>query len=71
MNNMYVIPLLYRIPSISDHISITRLHYAFQSVITKHNILRTALYIDDNNGNIIQHCLDANIILNDDMKLNG
>ncbi|CAF3939613.1 unnamed protein product, partial [Adineta steineri] len=71
MNNMYVIPLLYRISSISDHISITRLHYAFQSVITKHNILRTALYIDDNNGNIIQHCLDANIILNDDMKLNG
>ncbi|CAF1500373.1 unnamed protein product, partial [Adineta steineri] len=70
-NNMYVIPLLYRISSMNDHISITRLHHAFQSVITKHNILRTALYLYDKNGNIIQHCLDANIILNDDMKFNG
>ncbi|CAF4137559.1 unnamed protein product, partial [Adineta steineri] len=72
MNNIYVIPLLYRISSMKDDVSITRLHHAFQSVITKHNILRTALYIDDTNGNIIQHCLDANIILNDDhMKSNG
>ncbi|CAF4130154.1 unnamed protein product, partial [Adineta steineri] len=72
INNMYVIPLLYRISSMNDHISITRLHHAFQSVIIKHNILRTALYIDDTNGNIIQHCLDANIILNDDdMKSYG
>ncbi|CAF1494992.1 unnamed protein product, partial [Adineta steineri] len=69
--NMYVIPLLYRIASMNDHILITRLYHAFQSVITKHNILRTALYVDDTNGNIIQHCLDANIILNDDMKFNG
>ncbi|CAF1581935.1 unnamed protein product, partial [Adineta steineri] len=68
MNNMYVIPLMYRISSINDHISITRLHHAFQSVITKHNILRTALYIDDANGNIVQHCLDANIILNENMN---
>ncbi|CAF3497574.1 unnamed protein product [Adineta steineri] len=68
MNNMYVIPLLYRISSVNDNISITRLHHAFQSAITKHNILRTALYIDDTNGHIIQHCLDANIILDDDMK---
>ncbi|CAF1363074.1 unnamed protein product [Adineta steineri] len=71
MNNMYVIPLLYRISSMNDHISIIRLHHAFQSVITKHTILRTALYIDDTNGRIIQHCLDANIILNDDMKSYG
>ncbi|CAF4135213.1 unnamed protein product, partial [Adineta steineri] len=71
MNNIYVIPLLYRISSMNDHISITRLHHAFQSVITKHNILRTALCIDSN-GNIIQHCLDANIILNNDhMKSHG
>ncbi|CAF3923978.1 unnamed protein product, partial [Adineta steineri] len=68
MKNMYVIPLLYRISSINDHISITRLHHAFQSVITKHNILRTALYIDDANGNIVQHCLDANIILNENVN---
>ncbi|CAF4450802.1 unnamed protein product, partial [Adineta steineri] len=50
MNNMYVIPLLYRISSMKDDVSITRLHHAFQSVITKHNILRTALYINDTNG---------------------
>ncbi|CAF4211900.1 unnamed protein product, partial [Adineta steineri] len=69
-NNMYVIPLLYRISYMNAHIPITRLHHAFQSVITKHNILRTALYLDTN-GNIIQHCLDANIILNDDVKTYG
>ncbi|CAF4062769.1 unnamed protein product, partial [Adineta steineri] len=71
MKNMYVIPLLYRIASMNDHISITRLHHAFQSVITKHNILRTALYIDDTNGNIVQQCLHANTILDGDMKSNG
>ncbi|CAF1337734.1 unnamed protein product [Adineta steineri] len=71
MNNMYVIPLLYRISSMNDHVSITRLHHAFESVITKHSILRTALYIDNTNGNIIQHCLDADIILNDHMKSYG
>ncbi|CAF1607242.1 unnamed protein product, partial [Adineta steineri] len=71
MNNMYVIPLLYRISSMHDHVLITRLFHAFQRVVTKHNILRTALYIDDTNGNIIQHCLDANIILNEDMKSYG
>ncbi|CAF4170366.1 unnamed protein product, partial [Adineta steineri] len=70
MNNMYAIPLLYRISSMNDHVSITRLYHAFQTVIINHNILRTALYIDTN-GNIIQHCLDANMILNDDMKSNG
>ncbi|CAF4181106.1 unnamed protein product, partial [Adineta steineri] len=71
MNNMYVIPLLYRISSMKDDVSITRLHHAFQSVISKHNILRTALYIDDTNGNIIQHFSDTHIILNDDMKSCG
>ncbi|CAF1554346.1 unnamed protein product, partial [Adineta steineri] len=70
MNNMYVIPLLYRVSSMNDHVSITRLHHAFQSVITKHNILRSVLYLDAN-GTIIQHCLDTNIILNDDMQFNG
>ncbi|CAF4441944.1 unnamed protein product, partial [Adineta steineri] len=47
-----------------------RLHHAFQSVITKHNILRTALYLDTN-SDIIQHCLDTNIIFNDNMKSYG
>ncbi|CAF1093076.1 unnamed protein product [Adineta steineri] len=71
MNNMYVIPLLYRISSMNDHVSITRLRHAFQSVIIKHSTLRTALFLDTNN-HIIQHCLDANIILDDDhMKSYG
>ncbi|CAF4238909.1 unnamed protein product, partial [Adineta steineri] len=70
MNNMYVIPLLYRISSMNDHVSITRLHHAFQSVIIKHNILRTALYVDTN-GHIIQHCLDANTNLIGDIKSYG
>ncbi|CAF4024354.1 unnamed protein product, partial [Adineta steineri] len=64
MNNIYVIPLLYRISSINNHISITRFYQAFQSVITKHNILRTALSLNTN-GTIIQHCLDADVIIND------
>ncbi|CAF3941566.1 unnamed protein product, partial [Adineta steineri] len=71
MKNMYVIPLLYRISSMHDHVSITRLHHAFQRVITKHSILRTALYIDNTNGDIIQHCLDINIILDGDAKSYG
>ncbi|CAF1529722.1 unnamed protein product, partial [Adineta steineri] len=70
INNMYVIPLLYRISSINDRISITRLHHAFQSVITKHDILRTALYLDANDR-ILQHCLDANVILDSDVKSHG
>ncbi|CAF1480474.1 unnamed protein product [Adineta steineri] len=71
MNNMYVVSLLYRISSTNDHVSITRLHHAFQSVIIKHNILRTALYIDDTNGNIIQHCIGVKVVLVDDMKSYG
>ncbi|CAF4068351.1 unnamed protein product, partial [Adineta steineri] len=64
INNMYVIPLIYRISSINDHISTSRLQHAFQSIITKHQILRTALSLDTN-GTIIQHCLDTNVIIND------
>ncbi|CAF4145005.1 unnamed protein product, partial [Adineta steineri] len=63
MNNMYVIPSFYRISSMNDDISIARLHHAFQSTIIKHNILRTALYLDTN-GNIVQRHLDANAIIN-------
>jgi hypothetical protein len=40
-----------------------------QAVITRHNILRTALYFDTN-GTIIQHCLDRSITHND-IKLYG
>ena len=56
-NIMYVIPLLYRLSS-SSHLSITRLYHAFEHVIMKHKVLRTALYFD-NNGHLIQHCLDS------------
>ena len=66
---MYAIPFLYRVSLLNDHISITQLCHAFQSLIIKHNILRTALYLDTN-GTIIQHCLDANIII-DDFKSYG
>ncbi|CAF1467162.1 unnamed protein product, partial [Adineta steineri] len=62
--NMYVIPLIYRISSVNDHISISRLQHAFQSVILKHQVLRTALYLDLN-GVIVQNCLDTNAIIND------
>ena len=58
---MYVIPLLYRLTSSSNHLSINRLHQALHAVIKKHNILRTALYLDANTS-LIQHCLDLNHI---------
>ncbi|CAF4166253.1 unnamed protein product, partial [Adineta steineri] len=62
--NMYVIPLIYRISTMNDHISISRLQHAFQSIITKHQILRTALYLDTNDS-IVQHCLDTNVIIHE------
>ena len=72
-NIMYVIPLLYRLSSSSSssshHLSIIRLSHAFQHVIMKHKILRTALYFDSH-GNIIQDCLDPNDIIHH-IKTNG
>ena len=64
---MYVIPLLYRISSSTNHLSITRFHQALQAVIMKHSILRTAIYLDTN-GVIIQHCLDAARAVMDDLR---
>ncbi len=61
---MYVIPFLYRLSSINDHISITQLCHAFQSVIAKYSILRTALYFDTD-GTIIQECLDISAMIDD------
>ncbi len=58
---MYVIPLLYRLSSITNHVSIARIHQALHAVVTKHNILRTALYLDIN-STLIQHCLQASDI---------
>ncbi|CAF0798704.1 unnamed protein product [Adineta steineri] len=63
-NNMYVIPLIYRISSMNDRISISQLQHAFQSIIRKHKILRTALYLDTN-GTIMQHYLDTNASISD------
>ncbi|CAF1524611.1 unnamed protein product, partial [Adineta steineri] len=62
--NMYVIPLMYHILSMNDHISISRLQHAFQSVILKHQVLRTAIHLDMN-GVLVQNCLAANTIIND------
>ncbi|CAF0983427.1 unnamed protein product [Adineta steineri] len=62
--NIYVIPLIYRLLSVNDHISISRLQHAFQSVITKHTILRTALYLDID-GVIVQDCQDTSVPIND------
>jgi NRPS condensation-like uncharacterized protein len=61
---MYVIPFLYRVSSMNDHVSIPQLCNAFQTLITKHNILRTALYLDTN-GTLVQRCLDAQTTIND------
>ncbi|CAF1575972.1 unnamed protein product, partial [Adineta steineri] len=62
--NIYVIPLIYRLPSVHDHISISRLQHAFQNVIIKHTILRTVLYLDIN-GIILQDCQPTSISIND------
>jgi hypothetical protein len=61
-NIMYAIPLLYRLSSTTNRLSIARLSHAFKAIIAKHNIFRTALYLDTN-GTIIQHCLDMNVII--------
>jgi hypothetical protein len=45
------------------------LSQALQAVITRHNILRTSLYLDSN-GTIIQHCLDTTVII-EQMKSYG
>ena len=62
---MYVFPLLYRLSSVSttNHLSITRIRQALHAVVTKHGILRTALYLDTNSA-LLQHCLDATDMIN-------
>ena len=61
---MYAIPLLYRVSSMDEHVSVSRLHHALQRVIARHNILRTALYLDTNDG-LTQDCFDLNTIIDD------
>ena len=61
---MYVIPMLYRISSSTNPLSVSRLCRAFHSVLIKHHVLRTALYVDED-GIVVQRCLDTNIITDD------
>ncbi|CAF3936811.1 unnamed protein product [Adineta steineri] len=63
-NFMYVIPLVYRILSTKNHLSINRLRRALHTVVVKHRVLRTGFYLDIN-GMIIQHFLDINATIND------
>ena len=65
-HNMYLIPQIYRIPPSTNRVSICRLSRAFEAVVGRHSILRTALYVDID-GILIQHCLDANVV-NDIME---
>ena len=60
---MYVMPLLYLISSPAYPVSIARLYRALHAVVTKHSILRTALYLDTN-GILVQNRLDFNHIFN-------
>jgi hypothetical protein len=57
-------PHLYRIKSATNRVSISRLSHALQHVISRHNILRTALYLGTS-GTIIQERLDTIMIHND------
>jgi hypothetical protein len=66
---MYLIPQFYRITSTANHVSISRLNHAMQAVLRRHNILRTAVYLDTS-ATIIQHCLDTTVI-NEHMKSYG
>jgi aryl carrier-like protein len=68
-NIMYLIPQLYRVTSTTNHVSISRLCRALQTVITRHHTLRTALFLDTN-ATITQHYLDSTVI-DDDIKPHG
>ncbi|CAF1685360.1 unnamed protein product, partial [Adineta ricciae] len=58
-NVMYVIPLVYRISSTDQNLSIDRLHRALHTVIGKHRVLCTGFHFDWN-GMIVQHCFNIN-----------
>ena len=54
---MYTVPLVYRIPSGSKPVSVSRLHRALQAVVRNHSILHTALLVDTN-GMVVQSLLE-------------
>ena len=62
--NVYVIPLLLRIASSNEHLSISRLCHALQATMQKHHILRTALTFDYDDM-IMQHCVGISDIADD------
>ncbi|CAF4133676.1 unnamed protein product, partial [Rotaria sordida] len=68
-SKIYPVALFYRVSSANKHVSITRLYRAFQSVIMKHSILRTALDTDIS-GTIMQNCLKMDSI-SDNMNACG
>ncbi|CAF4082952.1 unnamed protein product, partial [Adineta steineri] len=63
-NFMYCNPLVYRILTTNNHLSIDRLHRALHTAVTKHRVLRTGFYLDIN-GMIMQYCLGINATIND------
>lgn len=56
---LYLIPHVYRITSNKNPVPISRLCLALEAVVTKHRILRTAIYFSCN-GRIMQRCLGLN-----------
>ena len=56
---IYLISHVYRITSDDNSLSISRLRRAFQAVLTKHSVLRTALYFNYD-GTIMQRCVAMN-----------
>ena len=62
--NVYLIPLLFRIASVNEHLSISRLYHALRAMMHKHHVLRTAL-IFDSDDTIMQHCMDISDIADD------
>ena len=62
--NIYLIPLIFRIASSNEHLSISRLCHVLRAMMHKHHILRTALTFDSD-GMIMQHCVDISDIAND------
>ena len=59
--NVYLIPLLFRIACVNEHLSISRLYHALRAMMHKHNILRTALRFNSDDT-IMQHSVDINVI---------
>ena len=58
--NMYIIPLLYRVPTDDVCVSLARLQRALRSVVAKHASLRTALYLNSS-GTILQRRLETSL----------